>query len=64
MAAMLSDERHGLHGGCAAWWPWARPLVGCVLTVLLPNGTSPAWVGNMLVNLLFLLIYSAHAARF
>lgn len=32
-------------------------VVGCALTVLLPNGTNPDWVGNMLVNLLFLLIY-------
>ena len=32
-------------------------LVGCVLTLLLPNGTNPAWIGNMLVNLLFLLLY-------
>ena len=48
-----------------AWAAWrlrclvavGAALVGCVLTVLLPNGTSPDWIGNMLVNLLFLLIY-------
>ena len=28
-----------------------------MLTLLLPNGTNPAWIGNMLVNLLFLLLY-------
>mgnify|MGYP001860863325 FL=1 len=48
-----------------AWAAWrlrclvavGAALVGCVLTVLLPNGISPDWIGNMLVNLLFLLIY-------
>lgn len=48
-----------------AWAAWrlrclvalGAALVGCVLTVLLPNGTNPDWIGNMLVNLLFLLIY-------
>ena len=28
-----------------------------MLTLLLPNGTNPDWIGNMLVNLLFLLMY-------
>ena len=48
-----------------AWAAWrlrcpvalAAALVGGVLTLLLPNGTSPDWIGNMLVNLLFLLMY-------
>ena len=48
-----------------AWAAWrlrcfvalGASVVGCVLTVLLPNGTNPDWIGNMLVNLLFLLIY-------
>lgn len=48
-----------------AWAAWrlrcfvamGAALVGCVLTLLLPNGTSPDWIGNMLVNLLFLLMY-------
>lgn len=51
-----------LMNGWAAWRlrcfvALGASVIGCVLTVLLPNGTNPAWVGNMLVNLLFLLIY-------
>ena len=51
-----------LMNGWAAWrlrCPVAlgAALVGCALALLLPNGTNPAWIGNMLVNLLFLLIY-------
>lgn len=53
-----------------AWAAWrlrcpiavGAALVGCVLTVLLPDGTSPDWIGNMLVNLLFLLIYRLYSA--
>ncbi len=48
-----------------AWAAWrlrcpvalSAALIGCVLTLLLPNGTNPDWIGNMLVNLLFLLMY-------
>ena len=51
-----------LMNGWAAWrlrCPVAlgAALIGCALTLLVPNGTDPTWVGNMLVNLLFLLIY-------
>lgn len=51
-----------LMNGWAAWrlrCPVAlgAALVGCALALLVPNGTDPTWVGNMLVNLLFLLIY-------
>ena len=51
-----------LMNGWAAWrlrCPVAlgAALIGCALTLLVPNGTGPTWVGNMLVNLLFLLIY-------
>ncbi|HIV67940.1 MAG TPA: hypothetical protein IAA32_03625 [Candidatus Butyricicoccus stercorigallinarum] len=51
-----------LMNGWAAWRlrcfaALGASLVGCVLTLLLPDGTDPAWIGNMLVNLLFLLIY-------
>ena len=51
-----------LMNGWAAWRlrcfaALGAAFVGCVLTLLLPNGTNPAWIGNMLVNLLFLLLY-------
>lgn len=48
-----------------AWAAWrlrcplalSAALIGCVLTLLLPNGTHPDWIGNILVNLLFLAMY-------
>lgn len=51
-----------LMNGWAAWRLRCLPaldaaIIGCVLVLLLPDGTNPDWVGNMLVNLLFLLMY-------
>ena len=39
------------------WVALGASAVGALLTVTVPNGTDPAWVGNMAVNLLFLLFY-------
>ena len=39
------------------WVALGASAVGALLTVAVPNGTEPAWVGNMAVNLLFLLFY-------
>lgn len=53
---MLSDERIcGILARC--WVALGASAVGALLTVTVPNGTDPAWVGNMAVNLLFLLFY-------
>ena len=48
-----------------AWAAWdlrcypalAAALIGCALEIVVPNGTDPAWIGNILINLLFLLVY-------
>lgn len=40
-----------------SWMAVAASLAGGVLTVLLPGGTDPAWIGNIAVNLIYLVIY-------
>ena len=40
-----------------AWAALAAAAAGGLLVLLAPGGTEPAWIGNIVVNLLFLLFY-------
>ena len=45
------------------WVALGASAVGALLTVTVPNGTDPAWVGNMAVNLLFPRPWARYLAR-